>query len=80
MGNATSNEGPLSVRGGIDPAQRETALLINARVHVHPDVLRATVENALAATAGDRLQATITNMRSFFPGRPQPTYRYEAVV
>ncbi|MGD0896869.1 MAG: GTP-binding protein [Thermoguttaceae bacterium] len=80
VGNATSNEGPLSVRGGIDPARREAALLINARVHVQPDVLRATVENALAGTAGDRLEATITNMRSFFPGRPQPTYRYGAVV
>ena len=80
VGNVTSNEGPLSVRGGIDPARREAALLINARVHVQPDVLRAIVENALAATAGDRLEATITNMRSFFPGRPQPTYRYEAVV
>ena len=80
VGNLTSNEGPPSVRGGIDAARREAALLINARVHVQPDVLRATVENALAATAGDRLEATITNMRSFFPGRPQPTYRYEAVV
>ena len=76
----TSNEGPLSVRGGIDPARREAALLINARVHVQPDVLRAAVENALAAAAGDRVEATITKMRSFFPGRPQPTHRYEAVV
>jgi G3E family GTPase len=80
VGNLTSNEGPLSVRGGIDPAQREVALLINARVHVQPDVLRATVEGALSATAGDRLEATITNLRSFFPGRPEPTYRYEKVV
>ena len=61
-------------------AQRKSSLLINARVHVQPDVLRAAVEEALPATAGDRLEATITNMRSFFPGRPQPTYRYEAVV
>ena len=80
VGNVTSNEGPLSIRGVIDPAQREAALLVNARVHVQPDVLRATVENALAATVGTRLQATITGMRSFFPGRPEPTYRYEKVV
>jgi G3E family GTPase len=79
-GNATSNDGPLSVRGGIHPAQRETTLLINARVHIHPDVLRAIVESVLAATVGERLEATITNMHSLSPGRPQPTYRYEAVV
>ena len=55
-------------------------LLINARVHVQPDVLREAVEQALTAAAGDRLEATITSMRSFFPGRPQPTYRYGVVV
>ena len=80
VGNVTSNDGPLSVRGGIAPGQRQVSLLINARVHVQPDVLRTTVERLLPATAGDRLEATITNMRSFFPGRPQPTYRYESVV
>lgn len=80
VGNVTSNEGAVSVRGDIAPARREAALLINLRVHVHPDVLRATVENSLAATVGGRLEATITNMRGFFPGRPQPTYRYEVVV
>ncbi|MGD0516723.1 MAG: GTP-binding protein [Thermoguttaceae bacterium] len=80
VGNVTSNDGPLSVRGGIAPGQRQIALLINARVHVEPDVLRMTVERLLLATAGDRLEATITNMRSFFPGRPQPTHRYERVV
>jgi len=80
VGNVTSNNSSLNVRGDIDPARREVALLINARVHVQPDVLRAVVENTLAAKAGDRLEATITNMRSFFPGRPQPTYRYRAVL
>jgi len=80
VGNVTSNDGPLSVRGGIAPEQRNVSLLINARVHVQPDVLRETVETLLQATVRDRLEAKITNMRSFFPGRPQPTYRYESVV
>ena len=80
VGNVTSNDGPLSVRGDIAPRQRQVSLLINARVHVQPDVLRTTVERLLPATAGDRLETTITSMRSFFPGRPQPTHRYKSVV
>jgi hypothetical protein len=79
-GNVTSGDGPVSVRGDIDPQRREVSLLINARVHTQPDVLRLAVEQSLAATAGSRLEAEITTMRSFFPGRPQPTYRYDAVV
>lgn len=80
VGNVTSNDGALSVRGGIAPEQRKVSLLINARVQVQPDALRDAVENLLQTTAGDRLEARITNMRSFFPGRPQPTYRYERVA
>jgi len=79
-GNLTSNDGSLSVRGSLDDSVREAALLINARVHDHPDPLRATVERCLRQVTGDRIEATITNMRSFFPGRPEPTYRYQAVV
>ncbi len=79
-GNVTGNDAPLSLRGEIDGRQGEAVLLINARVHVRPDVLREIVERALQATTRDGVTATITTMRSFFPGRPQPTYRYGAVV
>ncbi len=80
VGNVTSNDGTISLRGSIAPEQRQMSLLVNARVHVQPDVLRDAVERLLQATAGDRLEAKITDMRSFFPGRPQPTYRYKNVV
>ena len=78
--NITSNDGPASLIGAVAPGERSAVVLINARVHVQPDALRETVEKCLQSTAGDRLEARITNMRSFFPGRPQPTYRYESVV
>jgi len=80
VGNVTGNEAPLSLRGGIDTAVREAALLINARVHIHPAALQTTVESCLHAAAGSRIEVAITNTRSFFPGRPQPTYRYGAVM
>jgi G3E family GTPase len=79
-GNLTSNDGPLSVRGTIAPATREAALLINARVHDQPERLQATVENCVQAVAAGRVSATITQVRSFFPGRPQPTHRDTQVV
>lgn len=79
-GNLTSNDSPVSVRGDIDRTQHAVSLLINARVHVQPEKLRTIVEQALRTAAGDRIEATITNMRSFFPARPQPTYRYDRVV
>jgi G3E family GTPase len=80
VGNLTSNEGPLSVRGSIDAMRRDVAMLVNARVHVQPDILHAVIEKALEQASGSRLEATIENLRSFPPGRPQPTHHYEAVV
>ncbi len=79
-GNLTASDGPVSVRGHIDPERRETSLLLNARVHAQPDRLRAAVEEALQAAAGDRLDVSFTSLRSFFPGRPEPTHRYGSVV
>jgi hypothetical protein len=79
-GNLTSNDGAVSLRGNLDRTPRDVALLINARVHVQPEVLRGAVEKSLHAATGDRIELTITNVRSFFPGRPQPTYRYRGVV
>jgi Ni2+-binding GTPase involved in maturation of urease and hydrogenase len=76
VGNLTGNDAAVSLRGQIDGRPGDAVLLINARVHVRPDVLREIVERALEATTRDRLTATITAMRSFFPGRPQPTHRY----
>ncbi len=80
VGNATSNAGPISVRGSIDAMHRDVAILINARVHIQPDVLRTVVESALEQVAEGRLEATVTSLRSFPPGRPQPTHRYKTVV
>jgi hypothetical protein len=80
VGNVTGNDAPLSLRGEINGREGgEAVVLVNARVHVRPDVLRGVVERTLEATTRDRVTATITAMHSFFPGRPQPTYRYGAV-
>jgi Ni2+-binding GTPase involved in maturation of urease and hydrogenase len=79
-GSLTGNDEPPTLRGRIAPGRREVKLLINARVHVPPDALRNAVEQALQAVAGDRIEATLMSVRSFFPGRPQPTYRFGVVL
>ncbi|MGA2617051.1 MAG: GTP-binding protein [Thermoguttaceae bacterium] len=80
VGNVTSNQGEVSVRGHFDPDHSDVNLLVNARVHIQPDRLRAIIENALqAVAAGAQITTEIRQVRSFFPGRPQPTHRFSAV-
>jgi Ni2+-binding GTPase involved in maturation of urease and hydrogenase len=76
VGNVTNNEESPSLRGGIAGSMRNAALLVNARVHAQPEQLRAVVEHCLHAATGDNMEVTIKNVRSFFPGRPEPTYRF----
>jgi G3E family GTPase len=80
-GNITSNQSPVSLRGSLPQDVRQPALLLNARVQIHADRLRAIAEECLPAVAlRHRVEVAVTNMRSFFPGRPQPTHRYQGVV
>ena len=77
-GNLASNYGPAMVSGRLDPAASQAAMRINARVHIAPGELQAIVEGALREAAGERLDATVTALRSFRPGRPVPTHRFAA--
>jgi G3E family GTPase len=81
VGNLTANDATIFLRGNILPACHDANLLVNARVHCHPDQLRAVVEARLSAVADvHRLQTVITHLESLSPGRPQPTHRYEVIV
>jgi len=79
--NLTRLEGAVVVRGDVAPAERRAELILNARVEVPPQDLEQAVRAVLRATAeGYGMTATITNLRSLSPGRPQPTHRYTSVV
>jgi len=80
-GNLTGLNAEPSVRGSVggEPGGRLT-LLVNARVHVAPEALRATVERCLREAAGDKIAVEIRNMASFRPGRPEPTHRFDRIV
>ena len=77
-GNVTSNDDPAVVRGRLDPAAGQVAMRINARVHIGPEELQEIVESAVREAAGELLDATVTALSSFRPGRPVPTHRFAA--
>ncbi len=80
-GNATANDSPIAIAGSLPPNVREASLLLNARARIHADQLREIVEAALQTTAEEHcVEATMANMQSFFPGRPQPVHRFSSVV
>lgn len=74
-GNATDNESPVALRGDIPDEQQKVSLVINARVQATPLLLRSAVEDGLRACSDGRVDTKIKNLRSFFPGRPEPTFR-----
>lgn len=82
-GSLTANLTRLASRPvlhGEVPGSTQAQLIINARVEMAPAQLRAIVEECLTASAGSDIALEMTSMESLSPGRPQPTYRYTAVV
>ena len=69
-----------TVHGDVKGTPREAGLLLNARVHILPEDLRAIIERSLRAATGARMAARIMSLESFSPSRPQPTHRYSHVV
>jgi predicted phage tail protein len=81
VGNLTSNDSPLFLRGNLSPSCHRVGLLLNARVHIAPEQLQTLCEGWLQTVAGaHRVAATIFNIQSLQPGRPQPTHRYKNIV
>jgi len=67
------------------PSGRQTSeafdVIVNARVALDPDVLRAEVESAAGAACRSRgASLEVRQVRSLRPGRPVPTHRYAAAV
>ena len=78
--NLSSTDGAISIIGSVTDESRKADLILNARVQMAPDELERAVREALSASAGGRIAAAVTGMRSLSPGRPQPTHRFTAVV
>jgi len=80
VANLTSSDGEPAMRGDAGGETRQAALIVNARVHIAPEMLQTLVEEALQRFGGPGVAARVVQLRSFSPSRPDPTHRYGAVV
>jgi len=80
VANLTCLDGQASLRGGVSAAHRQSNLVLNARVEMHPGELECLVRDHLAKAAGQHVAVQIDHLQSLSPGRPNPTHRYSRVV
>lgn len=78
--NVTGLRDEPRVLGALAAGTAPLRMLVNARVHLPPEALRALVEQTLAGAGGASVTARVLSIESFRPGRPQPTHRYSSVV
>jgi Ni2+-binding GTPase involved in maturation of urease and hydrogenase len=77
--NLTRTEGTVSLRGEAGRAP-EATLILNARVEMPPEELERIVRRTLAHLAGAAIAVDVRDLRSFRPGRPNPTHRYTHTI
>lgn len=80
VANLTSNQGPVSIRGGIGVSAGNALLHINARAQISPQELEEVVRDSVQRMATETTQVEIKHLQSLSPGRPRPTHRYGKVV
>ena len=80
MSNLASTAAMPVLHGKLPTDVTDAVMITNARVEMGPqrleDIVRAALEKACALFA---VEATVAGLKSFSPGRPQPTWRYDSV-
>ncbi|MDR1857225.1 MAG: hypothetical protein LBR22_08765 [Desulfovibrio sp.] len=72
--------GGSPVKGAVT-GSGDGVLVVNARVETSPEGLRNVVETALESCCeAFHVEPVIETMRCLRPGRPRPTWRYDAIV
>lgn len=80
IANLTGNDDEVVIRGAMCGSPSDVKLILNARVEIAPQRLRAIVENALSSQADGAISFQIEEIRCLSPGRPEPTHRYSEVI
>jgi G3E family GTPase len=76
VANVVSSDSTPQLSLPSNASTRRAELIVNARVAIDPEVLEQWVTDAVAVTADYfQLQAEISAMQRFRPGRPVPTHR-----
>jgi len=78
--NLTSSGAEPTLRGDAGDRAAEALLVVNARVHMDPDALRAAVEEGVRRACGDEVRGEFVTLQSFSPAYPTPKHRYDRVV
>jgi hypothetical protein len=78
-GNLTGKASTLTLRGAITPCD-DIRFTVNARVETSPETLNAIVNETLDLFTNNRYDVERLAWRYLTPGRPNPTYRFDAVV
>ncbi|WP_423127752.1 GTP-binding protein [Gaoshiqia sp. Z1-71] len=79
LGNLTGGKNTLNFRG-LAGKGRHARLTLNARVEMSHETLEKIVRKTLDIHVGNDIMASVVNLRSLSPGRPNPTYRFDYVV
>jgi hypothetical protein len=82
VSSLTSSSGKPSMllNGTPSRASKDAELILNARVHLDPEVLRSDVEERIGKLARQGLSVQVRQLEAFRPKRPQPTHRYDQIV
>ncbi|MCE5284645.1 MAG: hypothetical protein LLG02_02180 [Pelosinus sp.] len=78
VGNITGKKETLQLRGSAVKAD-EATVIVNARVEMSPEQLKAIVIEEIARVCKDKVVKE-TALKCLRPGRPKPTYRFDAVI
>lgn len=81
VANVTHSGTAPVFRGDAPQGDREVTAVVNARVHLAPEDLRAVLEQSLQSVApAAGLGFEIQHIQSFRPGRPEPKHRFTKTV
>lgn len=78
--NATSIREKPEVRTCMEASAGEASLIVNARAHIDPELLKSIVERSISALAGPAIEFSEQSLHCFKPAYPRPTYRMNRVV
>lgn len=79
LGNITGTSDKAAIIGSVEKAE-QVSMILNARVEMTPEKLKAIVLETLEKTKETGITYDIKVLNCLQPGRPNPTYRYERIV